>query len=564
MDIDTSFAPTSIIGNIKKLLIKVYNFFFLLNSQSKFVKHNSKVFENKNTKTKNIILFEQGEAASNLIAYSYLASTLQDIHDSRIVSYFPRVPRNSLRKFMWWYKSSNRYYSTKLFQSFGSNYLLIPSLDKKLMEKSIAIYQDKIKNINNKFQLLDLSINGIVFGDLIYDYYLNYYNETTIDLDSLDFKNHLKYCIKCIVFWQDFIENNSVKAINTSHTVYTNAIPIRIAVHHEIDSFQVNATHVYRLNKKNYFAYKEFLDYKKDFFKLDPAQQSDGIEQAKKRINLRFSGEIGVDMGYSKKSAFGKSFEYRLIRENDKIKILLAPHCFFDSPHPFGDNLFPDVFVWLEKLIEISKKTDYDWYVKTHPDFIAQTKEMVVDIFKDHSNFTILPSDSSHLQIVNEGIDFALTMYGSIGFEYAAMNIPVINASLNNPHIAFDFNVNPKSMEEYEHILMDLGALDHNINKIDVYRYYYMNKLFHSPNWLFGDTDKVLTDLGGYEGQFAPEMYQYWVDNWSLEKHQKILLGLRKFIDSREYLYNPDEPVESTIVDQSIQAPHTFKQKKIN
>ena len=289
MDIDTSFASTSIIGNIKKLCIKVYNFFFLLSSQSEFVKHNSKVFDNKKTKTKNIILFEQGEAASNLIAYSYLASTLQDIHDARIVSYFPRVPRNPLRKLIWWYKSSNNYYSTKLFQSFGSNYLLIPALDKKLKEKSIAIYQDKIKSINNKVQLEDLSINDIVFGDLIYDYYLNYYNKVTVDLDSTDFKNHLKYCIKCIVFWQDFIENNSVKAINTSHTVYTNAIPIRIAVHYGIDSFQVHATQAYRLNKENYFAYKEFLAYKNDFIKLDPIRQSNGIEQAKERINKRFS-----------------------------------------------------------------------------------------------------------------------------------------------------------------------------------------------------------------------------------------------------------------------------------
>ena len=59
------------------------------------------------------------------------------------------------------------------------------------------------------------------------------------------------------------------------------------------------------LFRENYFAYKEFLDYKKDFVKLDPAQQSAGIEQAKERINLRFSGEIGVDMNYSKQSAFG-------------------------------------------------------------------------------------------------------------------------------------------------------------------------------------------------------------------------------------------------------------------
>ena len=520
-------------------LKKVYNLFFLFNSQSKFIKHNKTVFNNNNSKKENIILLEQGESASNIIAYSYLASSLKEIQDAKIVSYFPRLPRTYLRQFMWWYKSNIGYYSTKIFKSFGTDYLLIPSLNKDLKKKSNSIYQDKLKEINNKFDLEQLSINDIVFGDLIYDYYLNYYKKVTIDISSFDFKDHLKYCIDCIVFWIDFIENNKITAINTSHTVYTNAIPIRIAVNYDIDSFQVHASHVYRLNKENFFAYKEFVNYKDDFLKLNPIQQLNGIEDAKERINKRFSGEIGVDMNYSKKSAFGKSFDFRLIKKSKRIKILIAPHCFYDSPHPFGDNLYPDVFDWLEALIKISQKTDYDWYVKTHPDFLEKTKKMVIEIFENHSNFTILPSNSSHLQIVKEGIDFALTMYGSIGFEYAAMNIPVINASLNNPHISFDFNVNPESIEEYENILMNLKELDHNINKTDVYRYYYMHKLFHSQNWLFKDYDKVIDDLGGYYGQFTPEMYQYWINNWSSEKHQKILNGLRGFIESGEYLYNP-------------------------
>jgi hypothetical protein len=541
MDIDdTSFAPRTKIGDTIKLLKKTYNLFFLFKSQSNFIKHNKNVFANKNKKTNNIILLEQGEAASNIIAYSYLASTLQDIHDAKIVCYFPRVPRNPLRKFMWWYKSTNGYYTNKLFKSFGSDYFLIPTISRTLKKKCNSIYQEQISNIKKKADIEKITIDGVVFGDLIYDYYLNYYHEITVDINSDQFKDHIRYCIKCIVFWLDFFENNSVKAINTSHTVYTNAIPIRISVHHGIDSFQLHATHVYRLTKENFFAYKEFLNYKTEFSKLSKAQQSIGIENAKKRIDMRFSGEVGVDMNYSKKSAFGDFFDYRLIRESDKIKILVAPHCFYDSPHPFGINLYPDVSDWIENLIEISKKTDYDWYVKTHPDFLDSTKEMVVKVFKDHPKFTILPSDSSHLQIVNEGIDFALTMYGSIGFEYAAMNIPVINASLNNPHIAFDFNIHPKTQKEYTNTLMDLKTVNHKINKTDVYRYYYMNKLHFSLEWFFLDRTKVLTDLGGYHGQFGPEMYKYWVENWTIENHQIILSGLRNFIDSGEYLYYPD------------------------
>lgn len=523
-------------------LKKFYNLFFLFNSQSQFIKHNKTVFDN-NSKAENIILLEHGESASNIIAYSYLVSTLKEIQDAKIVSYFPRLPRTFLRKFMWWYKSNVGFYSTKIYQSFGSDYLLIPSLKNDLKKKSNSVYQNKFNKINNKTDLEQFSINGIVFGDLIYDDYLNYYKKVTIDISSFEFRNHLKYCIECIVFWIDFFENNKITAINVSHTVYTNAIPLRIAVHYEIDSFQVHASHVYRLNKENYFAYKEFVNYKDDFLKLNPIQQLNGIEDAKVRINKRFSGEVGVDMDYSKKSAFGKSFDYRLINKSNRIKILIAPHCFYDSPHPFGVNLYPDVFDWLDALIKISQKTDYDWYVKTHPDFIEETRKMVIGLFENNSKFTILPPESSHLQIVNEGIDFALTMYGSIGFEYAAMNVPVINASLNNPHIAFDFNINPKSIEEYENILMNLREVDYEIIQKDVYRYYYMHKLFHSRNWLFKDYDKVINDLGGYHGQFSLEMYKYWLVNWSMDHHQKILNGLRQFIDSGEYLYNPRESI---------------------
>ena len=253
--------------------------------------------------------------------------------------------------------------------------------------------------------------------------------------------------MQVIVYWQNYFNNHNVKAVNVSHTVYMNAIPIRIATKLNIECFQANATHVYRLNSENYFAYAEFKDYKKMFAVLSNEEKSVGIKQAKERIKRRLSGEVGVDMNYSKKSAFTARKNHKLIRKSNRIKVLVAPHCFFDSPHPFGFNLYPDVFEWLNELVKISKETDYDWYVKTHPDFMSETKKLVDNFFKPHSKFTILPSDSSHIQLIDEGVDFALTMYGTIGFEYAVMNIPVINASLNNPHIAYDFNINPKTRE---------------------------------------------------------------------------------------------------------------------
>ena len=76
----------------------------------------------------------------------------------------------------------------------------------------------------------------------------------------------------------------------------------------------------------------------------------------------------------------------------------------------------------------------------------------------------MLPSNASHNQLIKEGIDYVLTCYGTIAHEYAARNITVINASINNPHIAYNFNLNPRSKSQYIKILSNLPNIKFKIN----------------------------------------------------------------------------------------------------
>jgi len=512
--------------------------FFIDQHDKDFIRHNKQYFRANSQKKESIILMELNESCSNLISYSYVASILAKKYNASIFSFYPRMPRKFQNKMLWMIRSKFGFKTITLFNSFGSKGLIVPSLNNSMKDEAEDLFTIKINSIKTKDDLERLEFFGILFGDLIYDYYLTYYKETEIDLFSEKFKLHLKYCIELIVFWKSFIEAGKVRAINVSHTVYTNAIPLRIGIELGIPSFQTTAKDIYQLSKERQFAYTEFKDYKNFFTTLDSSVQKKGIITAKERLESRFSGEVGVDMSYSKKSAFGEKLDYRLIKESKNIKILVAPHCFFDSPHPYGNNLFPDVLEWLRELVSISKETNYDWYVKTHPDFIQETKEVVDLFFKDEPNFKILPSNSSHNQIIDEGIDFALTMYGTIGLEYAAKKIPVINASVNNPHIAYDFNINPKSRSEYINILMNLENkkyTKHPINLNDVYEYYFMKNVYSSKSWLFDDYDKALDNVGGYLGQFTSLIFKYWLDQWDISLHNKILKNVEAFIDSKKY-----------------------------
>ena len=528
-----NLKASKILNSIKKNI----NLFFLNKDQKRFIKHNYDTFESheKDNLNQKIILMELNETFVNTISYSYVANQLSKIYGARLTAYFPRIPRKISRKIIWKFRFFFGSPTFSIFKSFGVNSFIIPSLNNHILKESSKIYNEQLPLINNKDDIEKITINGILFGDLIYDYFLNYHKEPTISAESKKFKSHLNYCIQLIVYWNNFFIDNDVEAINVSHTVYTNAIPLRIAAKLGINCFQTNSHDIYRLTEENIFAYRDFIGFKKNFERLNPEEQVSGIKKAKERIDKRLSGEVGVDMPYSKKSAYTPPNKDRLLNKSDKIKILLAPHCFFDSPHPFGLNLYPDVFAWLEELVEISYQTDYEWYVKTHPDFITETKFLIENFFKPHPNFKLLPSDSSHIQLVEEGIDFALTIWGSIGFEYAAMNKPVINASLNNPHIAYDFNINPKSREEYKNILMNLKDVKHKINIDDVYEYYYMKHLHYNKNWLFKNFEKFTSVFSSNMARTSSDIYLYWIDNWTEKRHEEILDSVNEFIISGNY-----------------------------
>ena len=67
-----------------------------------------------------------------------------------------------------------------------------------------------------------------------------------------------------------------------------------------------------------------------------------------------------------------------------------------------------------------------------------------------------MPSKYSHHQLIEEGIDVALTCWGSIAHEYPLFNKLVVNSSINNPHINYKFSLNPKNIQVYKNILYNL------------------------------------------------------------------------------------------------------------
>lgn len=526
------------------MLKKIPHYFFELlfsfirkKNTKRYIETNRSIFGKSVSKKKktSIVLVELNNQASAHISYSYISNILAEKHGAQIKGYYPYQSKGVRSKFKLEIKKIMNLYPYNIYKSFNciDFFEVSPSRDQVRRAKVLA--DEILKMRMTKSQFEELRMWDVWIGDLIYDSYLMEFKEPTVDLAGKKFINFLQSKLAGFIFWHEFISTHDVKSIILSHCVYVTAFPLRIAVNKSLEVYQVNAHNFYRLNNKNLFGDQEFTRFPEDFKTLPLDMREKGLVLAEERMSRRFSGEVGVDMVYSKKSSFSARSSNRIISESGKLKILIATHCFFDSPHIYGNNIFPDFYEWLEFLGELSNLTDYDWYIKTHPDYRKGTKEIIDSFVSRYPKISVLSPNSSHHQIISEGIDFALTVYGTIAFEYAALGVPVINCSSVNPHKAYNFNIHAKSQRHYRELLLNLSDVKLEINKKEVFEYYFMRFIYNTHNIIFNDYDKLLENIGGYQNQFGQDIYVHWLNELSDLKHIKTTELISEFIDSDEY-----------------------------
>lgn len=504
-------------------------------------------FPRKKGKNRPHILVEANSIASSHIAYAYLGNALAGKHNATIVAFSTQSFRLSrlanylpARTISWWRWFFNPY--SLIYRAFGCSSYHYPVPTREHKRVAFAVARNLFDKKPSKRDLEEFAHAGVKIGDLIYDSLLKNHRLPTLDPESYIVREGFELGLAELLYWNDFFATEDVKGVVTSHANYTMAIPARVAFSRGIDSFEATLRRLYRLTNDRPID-SDFLDYSELFGKLAENEQKRARSLARKRMNKRFSGEVGVDMQYSSASAFRQPGTTRVLSASNRPKVLIAAHCFFDNPHSYGMNLFPDFWEWLEFLGEFSESSECEWYLKSHPDALPGNLEILEDFCNRYKNFRLLAAETSHHQIISEGISAALTVYGTIGFEYAALGVPVINASTNNPHIAYGFNYHPKNVADYTLLLKSiphLAAISHE-NKIE--EYYFMRHLYSQENPYIRDLQKNLESLGGYKSGFSPAIYSVFLSQVSRKRHLSTLKVLRAFVDSGEHrLYFDQHP----------------------
>jgi hypothetical protein len=499
-----------------------------------------------NKKKKEIILLEFSNWSFNHLGSSYVCDILSKKYQAAIES-FPSYPlttteleQNIFQKFLWKLGSLLSLKTFGIYNSLGAKNIFWPEINDEMKKKAINEFKQYEKKIKSNNGLQNYKINDILIGDLIYDSYLKRTLCPTLDINSLKFKNFFLDSLKLFFFWDNFFKKKKISSIVLYHSVYLGALPLRFGISKKIPTYILNVYKLYRVRKSRMFSGKEYLDYKKIFNKFSVNEKTNNLKIAKKKILCRLSGILTSDILFANKSAYSNISNSKIfLKKSQKIKILIAPHSFCDSPHVFGNSFFADTYIWLKHLGKISNQTNYDWYIKCHPDFnryFDNTSLIIKDFVKKYPNIKYLEPSTPHTKIIKEGIDYVLTVYGSIAGEYPFLGVNAINASRNHSQIEYDFCINTKNKNEYLDLIRNLKKPQKVNKQKQVLEHYYMKYEYFNNKWFFDDLNKVKKDIKGYNNFFREEIYNYWINNFDLVEHKKKYSKIKKFINSSDYL----------------------------
>ena len=155
------------------------------------------------------------------------------------------------------------------------------------------------------------------------------------------------------------------------------------------------------------------------------------------------------------------------------------------------------------------------------------TKNVIEKFIIKYPHIKLIDEKVSFLQLRDEGLNFAFTCYGTIGYEAPLLGVQVINADLNHPHSAYNFNFSPKNIYEFENMIENLDSLKIEINKNEIYEYYFVsNKLQYDDKLIF----KSYKSAKDREKNGKDSILDIFLEEFEKSKHLNIIENINKII----------------------------------
>jgi hypothetical protein len=435
-----------------------------------------------------LILMHQIEWYPAILCYAFVAQALARRGGAALASYgFGRTGRPL----------------DELFASFGAASILGPRQLERFAPRANKLAGEIFAGLRTRRDVVNITIEGFSIGDLIYDSYLRYYFCATVDLEDVRLRDVIAGALMRFFASRELLETREVAMVFVDHAVYMDGgVLARLAIARGIPVFHVpyNPATLLPIDPATFQAEpgdprgrpagigscKLVLPYHlfgKVFASLPAAGRAERLQRGRANLESRLSGKFdpGVLTGGS---AYHAASGPRVTSNSGRPKVLVMLHDYCDAPHAFRNLLFEDHYQWSAWLFERSAQTPYEWYVKPHPNAAhdvskGQVNNVITAEFRErfpHLHF--VPPGTSNRQLISEGISAIFTGYGTVGHEFAFFGVPAVTAG-DNPHVNWNFNFNPRSIEELAGYVDRAGELTADIDVTEIEEYAYMRYLHY-------------------------------------------------------------------------------------
>ncbi len=366
----------------------------------------------------------------------------------------------------------------KIYSSFGNKMLF----DNNEKFKDEVFIQKKLKEAidaldkNNAAGLLNLMFDDIMVGDLIYDTYLRFYHQPTIEKINDDVIHIIEVALHVFYNFKLFLKNTPVKIlVNTYSSYIHHGIPARICLNQNIDVYTVGS-YSYLVQKLS----KEYPYHQIDHSLFSPNKEitQQKLEIARDIFTSRFAGKIDAATSYMRQSAFSDKKLDPKVKEmfaKENRNVVLYAHDFYDSPHVNRMLQFPDLYQFLKQTLEaLTDLKGTGLFIKTHPNGIKGCKEKTIELVNSFNckHFHILDEEVSNLHIIDLKPDLIATARGTVCVEMAYFEIPTV-ALYDNLYANFDFVHTCKNTAAYFAILKGEEKPVIHFDKQKIYSFYY-------------------------------------------------------------------------------------------
>jgi len=531
-----------ILNRVKRAVVRLYRCIVpvsLSAAQLDFVKHNAAFWKR---------YFPANRARKNS-GYVLVADERHPLTSFSVASFASIVAQAKKLNLLFVSRLLKNDVKIRIFRSYpGSvSFLYLHGCRYLIMRIFAAVAAAKAyRSIKTPQELLKFKVDGIRFGDVLYDAVLagGYATIDVIDhrlLHRLRQFYFFRLCIKDIIRRYDIQTSAFGHIVGLYGSVFSRyLLQHGIEVLHRVGSHQIVAKKYRTLQEIGVYTNK--LEQK--YFHMMMQGDSDTIvrltdEYFDRRINCKVEHDCDASLAYNlqKKTFTDKqSFcaEYNLDYTKPIVFVML--HAFNDFPHSHFSKpmMFQDYYHSFLRTLEIAQTVEtVNWVFKEHP---AARYYLTKDV---NLNEIFERIKSHHICFLNSEADFnsrsiqylaktIITCTGTAGLEHALLGIPCVLTG-ESPYSGFGFTIEPQDAQAYETCLRNidqLPPLNHSqIKAAKVFAYFYLCLYHDGLNYSFCpyfSFDKIKD----WKDEYSDQLWKKAAEQFRNEQHVQKMVSL--------------------------------------